>query len=63
MMKLKLGMRVRWIDPDPIEGRDYTGVIVNMQHDPPMKDSVIALDMDDGGAVEALPHELVPLDE
>lgn len=58
---LTVGTRVRWTDPDPIAGCPNTGVVVAMQHTPPMEDSVISLKMDDGGEVEALPHELRPL--
>lgn len=51
----KVGQRVVWTDPDP-DGNGGPGVIVHVQHDD--DDAVIALKMDDGGEVEALPHEL-----
>lgn len=62
---LKVGQRVYWADPENLtsgygtietinggDGRDYDEL-----HDLD-SDSVVALKMDDGGEVEAMPHEL-----
>lgn len=57
MATFKVGDRVWWTDPD----RDLasgSGVIVRIQHDPPVADSVIALKMDSGSECECLRHEL-----
>jgi hypothetical protein len=62
-MKLYIGLRVFWRDPDPDLDCSGVGMIVHMQHDPPFADSVIDLDMDGGGEVEAFPHELEPLED
>jgi len=62
-MKLTVGLRVFWRDPDTEADCSGVGTIVHLQHDPPGDFSVIALDMDDGGEVEAFQTELEPLED
>jgi uncharacterized protein YndB with AHSA1/START domain len=52
MHDLKKGDRVYWTDPDP-HGNSGRGTVVSADHP-----EVICLKMDDGGEVEAMPHEL-----
>ena len=54
---LKVGMCVRWKDPDASKCSGV-GRIVRMQHYPADEDSVISLKMKDEAEVEALPCEL-----
>ena len=61
----KVGDRVIWYDPDPIEGMEaQPGVINWIQVDPDDpeavigEDTLIALNLNDGGEAEVFPHEL-----
>ena len=55
--KPRIGQRVFWHDPDNgvCSG---PGTITSMQHDQPDDDTIISLDMDDGGEAECLRSEI-----
>lgn len=55
--RFKLGDRVYWDDPDGGSCSGF-GRIVSLQHDPPDEETVITLNMEDGGQAEVWPCEL-----
>jgi len=57
MKNIKIGMRVKWNDPD--EGKcSGLGTVIALQHTPVETDSVVSLKIDGGVEVEAFPLEL-----
>lgn len=59
-MELKVGDRVFWNDPDPDPDSNCSGpgVVTSINGLPIDDDSIIAVQKDDGGEVEAPPWEL-----
>ena len=56
-----VGDRVWWRDPDPfasVGAAAQRGVVVGMGCEPVFSDTVIMLEMDNGGIVECVRHEL-----
>lgn len=57
--RFKVGQRVYWTDPENLTSGYGTIEKINGEDDPDSdEDTVISLKMDDGGEVEAVPHEL-----
>lgn len=55
----KVGQRVVWRDPSPIEENNFVhGTIQDIQSED--MDAIISLAADGGSEIEALPHELTP---
>lgn len=61
--RFKVGQRVYWTDPENLTSGYGVIETINGEDDPDAdEDTVIALKMDDGGEVEAVPHELTDAD-
>jgi hypothetical protein len=61
MARFMAGDRVRWVDPDggKCSGNGVVTWVAGQEEGFPINDdTTIELKMDDGGEVEALPHEL-----
>lgn len=56
--KLKVGLKVYWRDPDPIEEQEYKkGVIVDIEEDS-VDESIVYIRFDDGSEGETRADEL-----
>jgi hypothetical protein len=54
---MRIGDRVFWDDSDS-DGKSRTGTVVSLECEPVDDGTLIGIDMDDGGFVEAFRHEV-----